>query len=153
MALVSLLLYKLKSLPWIAFTNETTAPALEWIAISVAILAVEHTDASVVSWRIDFYLKAHYSAGVKSYLLYFHRGWNDNSSYAHVSIHAISWHLFHVIHLPLCTSTIRGEIKLLFIILFLCLLLVELHLKQHTGILIVVSGNDDQQKLLNVATE
>lgn len=75
-----------------------------------------------------------------------------NSSYAHLSIHAISWHLFHVIHLPLCTSMIRGEIKL-FIILFLCPFLVALHLKLHTGILMVVTGNDDQQKLLHFAAE
>lgn len=75
-----------------------------------------------------------------------------NSSYAHLSIHAISWHLFHEIHLPLCTSMIRGKIKL-FIILLLRPFLVALHLKRHAGILMVVSGNDDQQKLLNFAIE
>lgn len=75
-----------------------------------------------------------------------------NSRYAHLSIRTISWHLFHVIHLPLCTSMIRSEIKL-FIILFLRPLPVAPHLKLHTGILMVVSGNDDQHKRLNFAAE
>lgn len=75
-----------------------------------------------------------------------------NSSYAHLRIHTISWHLFHGIHLPLGTSMIRGEIKL-FIILFLRPLLVAPHLKQHSGILMLLSGNDDQQKSLDFAAE
>lgn len=68
-----------------------------------------------------------------------------NSSAAHLSVPTTSWHLFHVIHLPLCTSMIRSEIKL-FIILLLRLLQVAPHLKRHTGILMAVSGNDDQHK-------
>lgn len=46
-----------------------------------------------------------------------------NGSSAHLSIPAISWHLFHLIHSPLCASMIKSEIKL-FIILVLCPLLV-----------------------------
>lgn len=61
-----------------------------------------------------------------------------NTSYAHLSIRAISWHLFHATHLPLRTSMIRGEIKL-FIILFLRPLPVAAHLKRHTGILMVAA--------------
>lgn len=60
-----------------------------------------------------------------------------NSSHAYLSISAISWHLFHVIHLPPCTSMIRGEIEV-FIILFLCTLLVVPHLSQHTRILMAI---------------
>lgn len=75
-----------------------------------------------------------------------------NSSHAHLGMRAISWHLFHGIHLPLRTSMIRGEIKL-FIILFLRPSLVAPHLKQHSGILMALSGNDDQHKSLDFAAE
>lgn len=75
-----------------------------------------------------------------------------NSSYAHLSIRAISRHLFHVTHLPLRASMIRGEIKL-FIILFLRPLMVAPHLEQRAGILMVATGNDHQHKSLNFAAE
>lgn len=47
---------------------------------------------------------------------------------------------------------IKGEIKL-FIILFLPLSLVAAHFKLHTGILMVVSGDDDQHKPPSLAVK
>lgn len=60
---------KLTTLSQITSSNDSTAPAPERSAVCAALLAVKkkHTDASVVSWQMDFffYLKAHYSVGVK----------------------------------------------------------------------------------------
>lgn len=91
---------------------------------------------------------------IEPHLLSFEVEMTNCSYVLYLGAFVISWHFSHVIHLPLCTSMIKGEIKLFIILFFFPFLsLVAAHFKLHTGILMVVSGNDDQHKPLNLTAE